>query len=135
MPPVANGPADPGIELMVARYGASYKWLVMIAGLLGSMSMVLSATMVNVAIPSIMGAYGVGQDLAQWAATAFLTTMVASQLLNAWMVGAFGQRIVFSFALAFFCAGSFIGSISPNIEILIFSVVAGEGLELPTFGL
>ena len=58
---------------MVARYGVSYKWLVMIAGLLGSMSMVLSATMVNVAIPSIMGAYGVGQDLAQWAATAFLT--------------------------------------------------------------
>ena len=66
MPPVANGPVDRGIELMVARYGASYKWLVMIAGLLGSMSMVLSATMVNVAIPSIMGAYGVGQDLAQW---------------------------------------------------------------------
>lgn len=119
MPPAANGPANPGIDLMVARYGASYKWLVMIAGLLGSMSMVLSATMVNVAIPSIMGAYGVGQDLAQWAATAFLTTMVASQLLNAWMVGAFGQRIVFSFALAFFCAGSLVGAASPNIEALI----------------
>ncbi|MEK9726276.1 MAG: DHA2 family efflux MFS transporter permease subunit, partial [Rhodospirillaceae bacterium] len=75
--------------------------------------------MVNVAIPSIMGAYGVGQDLAQWAATAFLTTMVASQLLNAWMVGAFGQRIVFCFALLFFCAGAVVCATSPNIETLI----------------
>ena len=104
---------------MVAQYGQAYKWLVILAGLLGSMSMVLSATMVNVAIPSIMGAYGVGQNLAQWAATAFLTTMVASQLLNAWMVGAFGQRIIFCFALAFFCLGAVICSSSPNIETLI----------------
>lgn len=119
MPPGPNRPHNPGIDLMVARYGASYKWLATFAGLLGSMSMVLSATMVNVAIPSIMGAYGVGQNLAQWAATAFLTTMVASQLLNAWMVGAFGQRVVFSFALLVFCAGAVIGATSPNIETLI----------------
>ncbi len=124
MSPVPNNhgggrPSHPGIEIMEAQYGLAYKWLVIIAGLLGSMSMVLSATMVNVAIPSIMGAYGVGQNLAQWAATAFLTTMVASQLLNAWMVGAFGQRIIFCFALAFFCLGSIIGATSPNIETLI----------------
>ena len=83
------------------------------------MSMVLSATMVNVAIPSIMGAFGVGQDLAQWAATAFLTTMVASQLLNSWMLESFGQRITFSLALVIFTAGALIGATSLNIEALI----------------
>ena len=81
--------------------------------------MVLSATMVNVAIPSIMGAFGVGQDLAQWAATAFLTTMVASQLLNSWMLESFGQRITFSLALVIFTAGALIGATSLNIEALI----------------
>jgi len=104
---------------MFARYGDMYRWFVIVAGLLGSMSMVLSATMVNVAIPSIMGAFGVGQDLAQWAATGFLTTMVASQLLNAWMVSAFGQRGIFCFALLFFTAGAFVGATSANIETLI----------------
>ena len=104
---------------MFARFGPSYRWLVTVGGLMGSMSMVLSATMVNVAVPSIMGAFGVGQDLAQWAATAFLTTMVASQLLNAWMVGAFGQRGVFCFALTVFTAGAFIGATSTTIEMLI----------------
>jgi len=105
---------------MFRRYGPAYRWLVTVGGLMGSMSMVLSATMVNVAIPSIMGAFGVGQDLAQWAATAFLTTMVASQLLNSWTLRAFGQRITFSFALIVFSVGAVIGATAPNIEALIF---------------
>ena len=81
--------------------------------------MVLSGTMVNVAVPSIMGAFGIGQDLAQWVATAFLTTMVASQLLNAWMVEAFGQRTTYSAALLLFCLGAFVCAAAPNIETLI----------------
>ena len=47
--------------------------------------MILSSTMVNVAVPSIMGTYGVGQSEAQWMATAFLAAMTASQLLGAWV--------------------------------------------------
>ncbi len=104
---------------MFRRYGPAYRWLVTVGGLMGSMSMVLSATMVNVAVPSIMGAFGVGQDLAQWAATGFLTTMVASQLLNTWTAKAFGQRTTFLFALCFFSAGAVIGATAPNIETLI----------------
>ena len=84
------------------------------------MSTVLSATMVNVAVPSIMGAFGVGQDLAQWAATAFLATMVASQLLNTWAVQAFGQRNAFCLALAVFALGALVGAGAPNIETLVF---------------
>lgn len=93
---------------------------VVFGGLLGAMSTVLSATMVNVAVPSIMGAFGVGQDLAQWAATAFLATMVASQLLNTWAVQAVGQRGAFCLALAVFAAGAVIGAGAPNIETLVF---------------
>jgi EmrB/QacA subfamily drug resistance transporter len=88
--------------------------------MIGAMSMVLSATMVNVAIPSIMGAYGVGQDMAQWTATAFITTMVASQLLNTWMVQAFGQRGAYSITLAIFTIGALVCVTSPTIEFLIF---------------
>lgn len=87
--------------------------------MIGAMTMVLSATMVNVAVPSIMGAFGVGQDMAQWAATAFIATMVASQLLNTWMVQAFGQRLAYTITLLIFTVGAVICTISPNIEILI----------------
>lgn len=108
------------LEQQFNRYGSAYRWLVTLAGMIGAMSMVLSATMVNVAIPSIMGAYGVGQDMAQWTATAFITTMVASQLLNTWMVQAFGQRGAYSITLVVFTIGAIVCVISPTIEVLIF---------------
>ena len=107
------------LEQQFRRYGPAYRWLVTLAGMIGAMTMVLSATMVNVAVPSIMGAFGVGQDMAQWAATAFIATMVASQLLNAWMVAAFGQRLAYTLTLVIFTAGSLICIISPTIEVLI----------------
>ncbi|MEE8351182.1 MAG: DHA2 family efflux MFS transporter permease subunit [Rhodospirillales bacterium] len=107
------------LEQQINRFGPAYKWLVTFAGLLGAMAMILSATMVNVAVPSIMGAFGVGQDLAQWASTAFLATMVASQLLNAWLVSAFGQRFTFNLTLVVFTLGAVVSSLSPNIEVLI----------------
>ena len=56
------------------------------AGMAGAVAMVLSSTIANVAVPTVMGAFGVGQDQAQWLATAFVATMVASQLLSAWFV-------------------------------------------------
>lgn len=108
---------------LAAPAGGAVRSLVVFGGLLGALSTVLSATMVNVAVPSIMGAFGVGQDLAQFAATAFLATMVASQLLNAWAMQAFGLRASFCGALAIFIAGSFIAAGAASIEALIFGRV------------
>jgi EmrB/QacA subfamily drug resistance transporter len=107
------------VDRQFQRFGPAYRWLVTFGGLVGAMSMILSATMVNVAVPSIMGAFGVGQDLAQWASTAFLATMVASQLLNTWMVSAMGPRLAYSMTLVAFTIGALICAVSPNIEVLI----------------
>ncbi len=125
---------NPAIAIQFARYGPAYKWLVTACGMLGSMTMVLSSTTVNVAVPSIMGAYGVGQDLAQWASTAFLTAVVASQVLNSWTVAAVGPRNTFMAALVIFTIGAFMAAFSPAIEILILGRILqgfGAGLIQP----
>ncbi len=101
----------------------TYRWLVTIAGVSGAMAMILAATVVNVAVPSIMGAFGVGQDIAQWASTAFLATMVASQLINAWMVETLGQRGAYVATLLIFTGGGLIASLAPNIDVLIIGRV------------
>lgn len=101
------------------RYGPAYRWLVTITGLLGAFSMVLSATVANVAVPKVMGAFGVGQDQAQWMATAFLATMTASQLLNAWVTTRLGPRLAYMMTLAVFTVGSFLAATAPNMEMLI----------------
>ncbi|MAO55266.1 MAG: MFS transporter [Rhodospirillaceae bacterium] len=110
---------NPAIARQFERFGPSYRWLVTACGMMGSMTMVLSSTIVNVSIPSIMGAFGVGQDLAQWASTAFLTTMVASQLLNSWTSRVIGPRNTYLMALVIFSIGAVLSAISPSIEVLI----------------
>lgn len=107
------------IEVLFERYGQSYRWLVTIGGLLGAFAMVLSATIVNVAVPHVMGAFGVGQDEAQWMATAFIATMTASQLLNAWVVAALGQRVAFLCTLGVFIVGTLVSATSQSIDMLI----------------
>jgi MFS transporter, DHA2 family, multidrug resistance protein len=110
-------------EDLFARYGPRYKWLVTIFGLTGSFAMVLSATIANVAVPNVMGTFGVGQDQAQWLATAFLTTMTVSQLLNHWMTQALGVRTAYAATIIVFLLGTALGWFAPNIDIVILARV------------
>ncbi|MEK9672662.1 MAG: DHA2 family efflux MFS transporter permease subunit [Rhodospirillaceae bacterium] len=129
-----NQVTNPAIAVQFARFGPSYRWWVTACGMLGSMTMVLSSTVVNVAVPSIMGAFGIGQDLAQWASTAFLTAMVSAQLLNSWTVRALGPRTTFMIALIVFSIGAVMAAVSPTIEVLILGRIAqgfGAGLIQP----
>lgn len=116
---MAETSENPIFQAQFDRFGPSYRWFVTFAGLTGAIAMILSATIVNVAVPSIMGAFGVGQDVAQWAATAFLATMVASQLLNSWVVQALGQRMAYGLTLSIFVAGAFVSAFSTSIDVLI----------------
>ena len=110
-------------EALFERYGPTYLWLVTIAGLSAFFLMVFSSTMVNVAIPHVMGAFGVGQDKAQFLSTAFLATTVTSLLLNAWFIAKVGQRMAFSLSLIAFCIGSLISAFAPNLDMIIFGRV------------
>ena len=89
----------------------------------GAIAMVLSSTIANVAVPTVMGAFGVGQDQAQWLATGFVTTMVASQLLSAWFARALGVRGTFVVVNLVYFVGTAIAFFSPNIETVILGRV------------
>jgi len=106
-------------DLSAERQPPSYKWLVMFSGVSGSVAMILSATIANVAVPSVMGAYGIGQDRAQWIATAYIATMVASQLLSAWFAKALGVRTAFLVINLVFLVGTAIAVAATNLDVLI----------------
>lgn len=115
------------LERLSARYGAAYRWLATLTVMTGTISTVLSSTIVNVAIPDIMGAFGISATQAQWMSTGFLAAMTATMLANAWMVGRFGQRGAFLIAIGIFTAGSILGGLSPNEQILIFARILQGG--------
>ena len=53
------------VEALFERFGPNYRWFVTAAGLLGATAAVMTSTLVNVAVPNVMGAFGIGQDQAQ----------------------------------------------------------------------
>ncbi len=115
--------AAESVDDLFLRYGNSYRFLVTAAGMTASFVMVVSSTIVNVSIPDVMGAFGIGQDQAQLMATAFNVAMVTSQLLNAWVVAVFGQRYGFMGTLIMFAAGSFIGGFADEFGMIVFGRV------------
>lgn len=106
-------------EVLFARYGPRYRWFATGTVMLGSLSAMLTTTTVNVAIPDIMGAFGIGQDRAQWLSTGALAAMTVGMLLNAWLMHSFGQRRTFIGALCVFAVALFLAGLSPNENVLI----------------
>jgi len=111
------------VDDLTNRFGKSYRGLVSVTGMVASFTMVLTGTMVNVAIPNVMGTYGVGQDQAQLLTTAFVVAMTTSQLLNAWVVAVFGQRMGFCVTLLLFASGSLIAAGSDDFWTLVLGRV------------
>jgi MFS transporter, DHA2 family, multidrug resistance protein len=125
---------SPAIEAMFARFGPRYRYYVSLTAMLGTVAMVLSATMINVAVPVIMGAFGVGQDKVHWLSTGFIAAMTVTMLLNDWCVRAFGMRATYIGAMVIFAAGAIMGGLSPTIDIMIVSRLlqgAGAGIVQP----
>ncbi|MCC5810985.1 MAG: DHA2 family efflux MFS transporter permease subunit [Ectothiorhodospiraceae bacterium] len=110
-------------ERLFAQYGPTYKWLATATVMLGTLSMTLATTIVNVAIPDIMGAFGIPQSKAQWLSTGFLAAMTACMLVNAWALHAFGMRAAYMIAMSVFILAAIMGGLSPNEDMVILSRV------------
>lgn len=104
-------------------YTETERWLMTGSGLLGMIGMVLSSTSVNTAVPAVMGAFGVGQDQAQWLATAYFAAMTGAMLLTSWLQQRFGQQAVFLGAIAAFSGGSLLAASAPDMDTVVISRV------------
>ena len=62
------------------RYGARYRWLLLLSVMVGTMASIMSSTIVNVAIPDMSHHFALGQERAQWVSSGFMVAMTASML-------------------------------------------------------
>lgn len=114
------------IEAQAARFGHHYRWLATVTIMLGTIATTATATIVNVAMRDIMGAFGMGQDQAQWLSTAFLASMTATMLITAWTLERFGYRATYVGSLAVFIAGSLLGTFSQSsAEVILARILQG----------
>ncbi len=121
-------------ESLKSQYGKAYGAFAILTIGLGTVATILTSTSINVAIPNIMGAFGIGQDKAQWLSTGFLASSTVTMLMAAWMMQSWGIRRAFIINMTAFIASSLLGAAAPSLEILILSRFlqgASSGLYMP----
>ncbi|MET0558161.1 MAG: MFS transporter, partial [Solirubrobacterales bacterium] len=95
------------------------RWLALYVLCAGMLMIVLDATIVNVALPSIQDDLGFSQSNLAWVINAYMIPFGGLLLLAGRMGDLLGQRRVFLFGLTIFTAASLLCAASQSQEMLI----------------
>jgi MFS transporter, DHA2 family, multidrug resistance protein len=131
---IINLPEHNSADNLRARHGEAYKWLLMVSVMIGNMATLVASTIANVAVPELSRHFHIGQDQAQWVASAFMAAMLPAHLVTPWLLARFGlQRAYIACLLAMSAAG--VGCFfAPSFEVLILLRViegAAAGMVQP----
>jgi EmrB/QacA subfamily drug resistance transporter len=101
----------------------------------GIVAPALNATIVNIAIGTIIDEFNSTISVVQWITTGYILVMGIVVPISAWLVNRFSGKTVYLTSLVIFFIGSVFAAFSWNIEILIFSRIlqgVGAGILIPT---
>jgi EmrB/QacA subfamily drug resistance transporter len=101
---------------------------------LGAITTVLDATIVNVALPTLGRDLHASISAIQWLPTIYLLAFASVIPLTGWAAGRFGAKRVWLASLGIFLAGSLLAGMSPSIGALIGARViqgVGGGMIMP----
>src|SRR5580698_3158870 len=108
---------------------------IIITAAIASLLEIIDSSIVNVAIPSMMGNLGTTLDEISWVTTGYMIANSIVLPIAAWLGTRLGRRKYFTTAILLFTIASFACGISPNLYFLIFfRVLQGlaGGALLPT---
>jgi EmrB/QacA subfamily drug resistance transporter len=113
--------------------------LTVVAAVLGSITVFVDSTVVNVALPAITDDLGGGMSGQQWLSSAYLLTLGALLLIGGSLGDLHGRRKMFMLGLVGFGVASILCAIAPTIETLVVARalqgLAGALLVPNTLGL
>lgn len=109
--------------------------LIVITAAIASLLEIIDSSIVNVAIPNMMGNIGATLDEISWVTTGYMISNSIVLPIAAWLGSRLGRKKYFTGAILLFTASSFACGISPNLSCLIFfRILQGMagGALLPT---
>lgn len=114
------------VAAMFERHGPGYRWWAVVTVMLGTVSAIMEATVVNVALPDIIRYFHLGHDQVQLLSTGFLAATTASMLLATWAMQRYGIRRSFIGALALLVTFSVLAAVSDRFDLLALCRI-GQG--------
>src|SRR6266436_5716037 len=105
-----------------------YKYLIAITVTLASVMELLDTSIVNVAIPHMMGNLGATLDQIAWVSTGYIVANVIVLPITGWLSAYFGRRRYFAGSIALFTIASFMCGNAGSLEALVFwRIIQGLG--------
>ncbi len=109
-------------------HGAPHKYVIAFAVVLASLLQVIDSSIVNVALPDMMGNLGASLDEIAWVSTGYILASVIVMPLTGWLGGMFGRKRYFVGSIIMFTVSSFFCGAAHSLGLLIFwRVVQGIG--------
>ena len=99
-----------------------HKYLIGIAVTMAAMLELIDTSIVNVAIPHMMGNLGATLDEISWVSTGYIIANVIVIPMSGWLAGYFGRRRYLTGSIAIFVASSFFCGAAGSPVMLAFSI-------------
>lgn len=110
------------------------KYGVLLAMLLGSFTVILNNSMMNVSIPFFMEEFGLKTVEAQNIILGFMIPMMITISLSAYLSDVYGRKLVYLIGMVLFLSGSLFGTLAWDFSTLIMARVIqgiGGGIVMP----
>jgi DHA2 family multidrug resistance protein len=110
------------------RHGEEHRYLIAFAVVLAALMQVIDSSIVNVALPDMMGNLGASLDEIAWVTTGYILATVIVIPLTGWLGQLFGRKRYFVGSIILFTAASFFCGASRSLGALVFwRIVQGVG--------
>src|SRR5690349_8472466 len=105
-----------------------HKYLIAITVTLAAIMELIDTSIVNVAIPHMMGNLGATLDQIAWVSTGYIVANVIVLPLTGWLSALFGRRRYFAGSIALFTIASFFcGNAHTLTQLIAFRILQGLG--------
>ncbi|GIX49318.1 MAG: EmrB/QacA family drug resistance transporter [Candidatus Tectimicrobiota bacterium] len=104
------------------------KWLIAATVVLGSFVSVMDISIVNVAMPQMLGTFGVSLDAITWVAVAYSIAEIILVTMSAWFSVLLGRKRFYLFSFLLFTGASALCGAARSLEMMILArVLQGIG--------
>ncbi len=110
------------------------KWIIAATVMLATYVAVIDITIVNVAMPQMMGTFGVSLDAITWVAVAYSIAEIVMVTMASWFTQLLGRKRFYLYCLALFTVASVFSGLARSLEMMILTRVLqglGGGALIP----
>src|SRR5689334_6761128 len=99
--------------------GLEQKWRILTTVMFGLFMIILDATIVNIAFPTLRREFGASLADAQWVLSIYVLALGITTPVSGYLADRFRIKYVYLIGLSLFVLGSFLCGIAPSLGLLI----------------